>query len=187
MTRPPHRPQRRRIFLGCEGESERSYGTFLHQIRAQSGTLHIEAVLLPPGGGDPLAIIDRAHAEIKRIERLYGSYAMRAVLLDKDRYNPNDDRGRLIGPLLAKADIHPIWQSPCHEALLLRHLPGCHTLRPPTAAEAMAALRRHWPDYQKGASAAYLSARLRIEHISRAAGVERDLAAFFAKAGYALD
>jgi hypothetical protein len=149
MMRSPRRPQRRRIFLGCEGESERSYGTFLHQIQAQNGSLHIEAVLVPPGGGDPLAIIERTYAATKRAERQYGAYAVRAVLLDEDRYNPNDDRGRLVAPLLANANIHPIWQSPCHEALLLRHLPECHSLRPPTGVLAMTELRRHWPDYKR--------------------------------------
>jgi hypothetical protein len=187
MTRTPQRPQRRRIFLGCEGESERSYGAFLHQIKAQSGLLHIEAVLLLPGGGDPLAIIERTYAAIKRNERRYGRYAVRAVLLDNDRYNPNDDRGRQVGSLLLEGNILPIWQSPCHEALLLRHLSGCDSLRPPTVAQAMTALRRHWPDYQKGASAAYLAARIGVEHVRQAAKVEPDLAAFLVKARYALE
>src|SRR5262245_37566721 len=35
-------------------QSERSYGTFLHQLVASNGRLHIETIVLQPGGGDPL-------------------------------------------------------------------------------------------------------------------------------------
>jgi hypothetical protein len=43
-----------------------------------------------------------------------------------------------------------IWQEPCHEAVLLRHVAGCDQLRPQTSAAAIAELRKCWPDYQKG-------------------------------------
>jgi hypothetical protein len=66
MNRHRQRPLRRRIFCGCEGESEQSYGTFLHQLVAARGDLHIEALLLQPGAGDPLATVDRALKLIKR-------------------------------------------------------------------------------------------------------------------------
>jgi len=47
-------PLRRRIFLGCEGESEQGYGALLSRIAEEHG-LHLapQILLLRPGGGDP--------------------------------------------------------------------------------------------------------------------------------------
>ena len=41
---------RRRVFLGCQGESERSYATLLHKLVERTHGLHIDAVLLNRGG-----------------------------------------------------------------------------------------------------------------------------------------
>jgi hypothetical protein len=41
-----------------------------------------------------------------------------------------------------------------------------------------------WPDYNKGASAAYLRARLFLEQVRQAAKVETELANLLAKIGY---
>ena len=107
------RQQRRRVFLGCEGESERSYGTFLHQLVASNGRLHIETVVLQPGGGDPLAIIERAAAIIKRREREFGSrYTARAVLLDRDKLGINGDRDQKIPALVRQSGLHPVPKTP---------------------------------------------------------------------------
>jgi hypothetical protein len=179
------RQQRRRVFLGCEGDSERSYGTFLHQLVASNGRLHIETVVLQPGGGDPLAIVERAVAIIKRKEREFGSaYAVRAILLDQDKFGSNAMRDQRIPALVNVGGIHLIWQRPTHEALLLRHIPGCQTHQPPSAADALARLRGHWPDYSKGMSAAYLAGKITLDHVRGACGVEVELNEFLTKIGY---
>jgi len=78
-----------------------------------------------------------------------------------------------------------IWQTPCHEALLLRHLDGCQQLRPPTSPQALAELRQRWPEYVKGMPAFRLADRIDNAAIRRALQVETELAGFLADLGYA--
>lgn len=55
------RTVRRSIFIGCEGESERGYVAFLGRLAEQVGlAVHLDPVVLQPGGGDPLAIVELA-------------------------------------------------------------------------------------------------------------------------------
>ncbi len=54
-------PVRRRIFLGCEGESEQGYGALLARLAEDCGLdLAFQPVLLRPGGGDPLDLVSLA-------------------------------------------------------------------------------------------------------------------------------
>lgn len=98
---------------------------------------------------------------------------MKAVLLDRGS-------AAKMAAAIAKArqgGIHYlVWQEPDHEALILRHLPQCQQLRPP-AGSTLDALRRHWPDYEKGMSAQQLAQRIAIENIRLACTVEPDLRA----------
>jgi hypothetical protein len=91
-------PQRRRIFLGCEGESEQGYGALLSRI-AEGMNLHlaIQSVLLRPGGGDPLDLVSLAIELSERDERRRGAFAFKAALLDCDKLgvSPDRDRSRL--------------------------------------------------------------------------------------------
>lgn len=177
MTRPPRRI-RKRIFLGCQGDSERSYGAFLHRIIEQKGRLHIDAVPLQPGAGDPLATIERALRILKQRETNYGSYLVRAVLLDYDQWGQDKSRDCRVLPLATQHKIQLIWQKPTHEALLLRHVKGCETYKPQTAKESLRRLRAKWSDYEKGVPADYLFGRLTVVDIQRACTVEPDLCDF---------
>ncbi|MGO6748205.1 hypothetical protein ACCS93_38415 [Rhizobium ruizarguesonis] len=79
-------PQRKRIFLGCEGESEQSYGVLLTRIVGQQKTaFFLDTVLLRPGGGDPLALIELAEKKKKQGEKKGGDYAVAYVLMDTDK------------------------------------------------------------------------------------------------------
>jgi hypothetical protein len=179
------RPLRLRIFFGCEGESEQSYGTMLHKLIEDQGRLHIDAIPLQPGGGDPLAIVERALLLIQRREREYGArYAHRAVLLDHDKIDNCPSRDQQIQAHIVAGKIQLIWQYPCHEALLLRHIPGCHALRPLLPADAFQKLLSYWPDYRKGVPTAYLQQRLSIDDLRRACTVESELSAFLNTIGY---
>lgn len=184
MSRARQRRQRRRIFLGCEGDSERSYGTLLHQLIHADGRLHIETVVLQPGGGDPLAIVENAAAVIRRKERDFGKYFVRAILLDRDKYGINNQRDQKIPTIIGSLGIHLVWQRPCHEALLLRHIAGCHSLQPPTTADAIARLQVEWPNYEKGGSSAYLAGKIDLDAVRRVIAVEADLATFLKIIGY---
>ncbi|MGO6694436.1 hypothetical protein ACCS54_20525 [Rhizobium johnstonii] len=60
-------PQRKRTFLGCEGESEQSYGALLARIVGKQKTdFFLDTVLLRPGGGDPLALVELAEKKKKQ-------------------------------------------------------------------------------------------------------------------------
>ncbi len=174
------RPQRRPAFLGCEGESELGYGSLIRMRREEfRQDLHLMVELLRPGGGDPLSLVELAYQKIMTYERNRSMRcAIRAVLLDRDNLGENPKRDANMFSLARDNRIRLIWQDPSHEAVLLRHIDGCQNLRPRTAAAALSVLRRHWPEYTKGSSAARLASRIRLEHIRQAASVELELGAF---------
>jgi hypothetical protein len=67
--RPTVRPQRRPIFLGCEGESERGYGRLIGRLCDETRRdLYLDVTLLRLGGGDPLALVEMARQIIARNE-----------------------------------------------------------------------------------------------------------------------
>lgn len=177
-------PPRRRIFLGCEGESEQGYGALLSRIAEEHG-LHLapQIVLLRPGGGDPLALVQLAIAKIREDERKRGEFFIKAVLLDEDRLGHAPDRDQLLYTEAAQSDLRLIWQGPSHEALLLRHLPGCQNLRPATTQLAQQELTRRWPEYRKPMSAVRLASRIGFGEITAACEVEPSLCDFLRRCG----
>ena len=179
-------PQRRRIFLGCEAESERGYGALIGRLlENRRRDVHLHVVLLQPGGGDPLALVELARKRIAEGERKSESpYIHRAVLIDDDRLGQAPIRDEQIAPVAQAARIRIIWQRPCHEALLLRHFAGCQQLRPATSPLALVELRQRWPEYAKGLPALRLGDRINDEAIQRVLQVEAELAGFLADIGY---
>jgi len=176
-------PQRRRFFLGCEGQSEHSYGALL-QLLADSLRLHIHIELHDLQGGDPLAILESVITRLAKQVRNRGPFVARALLLDNDKYGQNQERDARIGPLAQKHNVLLIWQDPCHEGFLLRHLPGCQSLRPTTAAAAFTSLRKHWPEYNKPIAARRLSSRIGLAELALARTVEPDLASLLSLLGF---
>jgi hypothetical protein len=142
--------------------------------------VHLDAVLLQPGGGDPLAIIELAAARAAERERRHGDpYQRRFVILDNDKLGQTPHRDQRIADVAANASLGIIWQSPCHEAVLLRHLDGCAQLRPPSTAVAAQQLAARWPTYRKALPAARLAERLDRAAVARAAAVEAQFAELF--------
>ncbi|MFA7504698.1 MAG: RloB domain-containing protein [Burkholderiaceae bacterium] len=173
------------MFVGCEGESERSYGAFLTRL-IEEGELavHLDTVVLQPGGGDPCAIVELAVQRIAQKQKNRGEpYDRKIVLLDADRLGAVPDRDQRLLQISRREDLHLVWQRPCHEAMLLRHIDGCAQLAPPDSTAAVRELRRRWDDYRKGMSAARLAERLDLDAVARAAAVENDLAVFLAEIG----
>lgn len=185
-ARRPSIPQRRRVFLGCEGESERSYGVLLAQLlESQRRDIHLDVVLLRPGGGDPLSLVERAVRRIQEGERKRAAaYSLRAMLIDFDKIGESPQRDARIGPIAERERIRIIWQRPCHEALLLRHIDGCHTSKPPTPHYAIAELRKRWPEYERGMPAAWLGEKIEHTDLRRALGTELELRHFLLEIGY---
>ncbi|WP_019831140.1 RloB domain-containing protein [Sphingomonas sp. PR090111-T3T-6A] len=177
--------QRRRLFVGCEGESEQAYVALLSRLaEAQRLSVHLDAVLLRPGGGDPLGLVELAVKKAAERERKHGRFDARFVLLDNDRLGAAPARDARIDPAIAQAHLQLIWQHTCHEALLLRHLEGCTQLRPASTQLAIAALEARWPTYRKGMAAARLADRIELAAIERVSQVEPGLAALLDVAGF---
>lgn len=183
--RRPFIPQRKPIFVGCEGESERSYIALLGRLAEQNGlAVHLDPIVLQPGGGDSLALIERAAQRLAEKKRKRGSpYNANFVLLDRDRHGQNQARDARLLVVAADSDLRLIWQRPCHEALLLRHLEDCATLRPPSTALALDQLSQSWPEYRKASDSGLLARRLDLPAIARAAEVEPELASLLTTIG----
>lgn len=169
--------QRRRVFLGCEGESEQSYGALLGRlVEVRHRRVHLDVV--PLGAGDPLAMIETAVRRKTERERNRGAYAACALLLDTDTRRRSPSRLEDAKTLARQHCLRLVWQEPCHEAVLLRHLPGSAMQRPQTSAQALADLERAWPDYRKGLAANALARRIDEAAVLRAAASIPDLQDF---------
>jgi hypothetical protein len=181
MSRP-RIPQRVRIYFGCEGQSEQSYGRFLGHVADEAG-LHIHLDSDSLCGGDPLAIVELAVRHINQRKRLRGDFAHRAILLDRDKLGLMKERDRQVASLAAENGLSVIWQTPCHEGFLLRHFEGQETTRPATSDLALQSLKRVWPEYYKGMPASLLAGRIDLLAVRRASLVEAQFAAFLDQIG----
>ena len=169
--RRPFIPQRERLYLGCEGRSEESYGAFLQRLVDDADLpVAIRVDPLNPGAGSAVELVRRA---IQRRDR-YGRYAFRLgsfVLLDSDRRpgggrNPQEtDAARRFA---IQAGMGLVWQQANHEALLLRHFPG-HERDNPPPADCFNRLRQVMPGYEKGWGAAAYRRHLDQDSLQRGA------------------
>jgi hypothetical protein len=176
--RPAHIPQRLLAFLGCEGEGERAYGALLQDLANQLNlAIALRPHILNPGAGNPLELVRRAVQRLQQEQRRGTIFPVRWVILDEDRCADDPAQCTQARQLAAAENIQLLWQQPDHEAFLLRHMPNCHTLRPPRGA-ALARLRQHWAEYQKPASAAQLAQRIDVARIAIVRTVEPQLHAF---------
>jgi hypothetical protein len=174
--RPPHIPQRRPVYIGCEGASEVSYAGFLQDlIRAADLPVHLVVQELGPGAGDPLARVEMAVRRLALLRRTRTMPAERFVLLDDDQAQRDPQRADRAKRTAAENDIVIVWQRPCFEGVLLRHLDGRAAHRPPDTPGAGRALVRDWPEYQKPMTRADLARRLDLAAVLRAAAVEPEL------------
>ena len=180
MTRRhrPSIPERRPVFVGCEGDSEVAYAGLLQDMLREAG-LHVHLVVsnLGQGAGDPLARVQLAVQRLKELGRTRIAPRERFILLDTDQSARDPARATGACNLAAQHNIAIVWQDPCFEALLLRHLPDCTTRRPPDTPGAMRVLEREWPGYRKPLTRASLAVRIDVDAVRRAASVESGLRA----------
>ena len=122
MTRrpPPSIPERRPVFVGCEGESEVAYAGLLQDMLREAG-IHVHLVVhdLGCGAGDPLARIQLAVQRLAQLRRTRIAPPERFILLDGDQAARDSARAGRARLLAAQYDITIVWQEPCFEALLL--------------------------------------------------------------------
>ncbi len=159
--------------------SATSRGYVRHIVDEVHQKVYLDAQPLQPGGGDPLALVCRAEEVIAKFERTREPYEEKYLLIDRDKIGSSPERDQQIQPILNRINARVIWQDPTHEALILRHLPGCAMHRPANTQIAMQRLRQQWPQYEKPMSAMQLANRINLEGLCQAAKVEDDLRAFF--------
>ena len=176
------RRQRRRIFVGCEGDSEVGYAAFI-ALLAEESNLAVHMDIRKCRGGDPLAIVEKAVSEHRMRRNRHGAYAARAIFLDADQRKATLDRAARADRLIQDHGFHAIWSQPTLEALLLKHVRGCERLEPATTALAFRQLRDRWPEYRKGMAARELRAELDGAAVERAASVVPALRAFLVAIG----
>jgi hypothetical protein len=183
MRKKGQRPQRRRVFVGCEGQCEKSYSAFISdELETQRQDRYLDAVSM--NGSDPLSIVEKSIECIKRAEKAYGSYFLKMVLLDSDKLGACEERDVQIVVLAKSHGLLLVWQSPCFEGLLFSHFDEKHP-RPATSKAAILELRKHWGTYKKPPSRYDLARHIGRIEIERARRVEPDLDGFFTDIGFA--
>ncbi len=172
--RRPFIPQRKPIFIGCEGESEQGYAGFVQDLIHEAG-LHVHRNIEVLRAGDPLARIELAIRKLAQLHKTRGAFTDGFVFLDTDQLALSADRAIRVRQLADQNNIRVVWQEPCFEAVLLRHFVGRATHRPPTNQATQVAIRQEWPQYEKPMSRVELARAIDRDAVARAAGVEDDL------------
>ena len=179
MVRRTTIKQKKPVYLGCEGESEVAYGQVINDLlRSRNIPVYLDVESLAPAAGDPLTRVQKAVKRIEERERKRGSFGLKAILMDSDQAVIDPGRAVQARQLATRKNIKLIWQDPCHEAILLRHMPGCSDRRPPTCPVAERALKAEWPEYEKPMRRVQLVKRISFDAIRQAATVEPELCAF---------
>lgn len=175
MARRPIIPQRKVIFVGCEGASEVGYAGLLSDLASEAG-LHVHLATHDLGSaGDPPTRVALAIRRIDHLRKTRIAPSARFILIDRDQA-ALDPAGALRAQQLAAAhQIEIIWQDPCFEAVLLRHLPNCANRRPAATQAAHQALVQRWPDYEKPLTRLRLAQRISRDDVFQAAAVEPGL------------
>jgi hypothetical protein len=140
--------------------------------------VHLEVVNLNPGAGDPIARLHKAGQEVVRRRQRRSEFRLQVVLMDSDQVDADGGRRQETERCAQDLGIRIIWQEPCHEAMLLRHLDGFAKNRPLTSRTAEAMLKAAWPDYRKPMTRIQLARRIDLDAVQRAATVEPSLFAF---------
>ncbi len=170
---------RARFFVAVEGESEQSFVAWLQMLSQKELSIHLDSILL--GGGGFKSMLQKGVRFHKRRCRT-GVYQDRFLIVDRDRAEQGDWSIEKLRDEASKRHIIVCVQTPNHEGLLLRMLPGMeHEI--PDAGTVAAKLKRRWPNYQKPMNARELGRQFSIEDLLRAAKLDAGLGTFLKKIG----
>jgi hypothetical protein len=172
--------KRARFFLAVEGESEQSFVTWLQVLSRKELHIHLDALLL--GGGGFKSMLQKAVRLHKRRRRTAGAYQDRFLIVDSDRADQGDWTIEKLRREAAKHKIIVCVQSPNHEGLLLRMMPGMER-EIPDAASAQTKLKSRWPSYQKPVNAHALGRQFSLDDLLRVATVDSELATLLKRIG----
>ena len=165
MARRRKVQRRKRIFIGAEGESERSFAKWLSRL-CESADLHVHLDVRVCGGGDGFKVVEYSVEQYRR-RRDYGTYSAGLVLLDADPIEEDRMHGRDPSTALDGENLLLSYLQPNLEGLLYRLHPGCER-RFVFAREASRSLQAVWPDYVKPTPAETLHRRFGLRDLRRA-------------------
>ncbi len=106
------------------------------------------------------------------------------ALLDFDRVGTDQKAGRDALDEAERHEIHVILVHPNLEGLLLRLHADEETRKVP-ASIALAQLRKHWPEYEKPATAMELENRFALDDLKRVARKDEDISRLLGLVGLA--
>ena len=172
MRRRPSVKPRRVIFIGVEGKSDRAFARFLQRC-CDGEDRHLHLDIKPGSGGDSVSVVEEAGRHLARhsAKRDIGD---KLVLLDRDRIEADLKAGRDAQAAASRWNLKMLFQDPNLEGLLFRLYPG-HEQRRIMAGDAMAELRKVWPEYSKPPTADQLSRRFTLSDVWRAARYDEEL------------
>ena len=170
---------RARFFVAVEGESEQSFVKWLQVLSEKDLHIHLDGV--PLGGGGFKSMLKKAVRLHNRGCRK-GAYQDRILIVDRDRAEQGDWSVKELKHQAAKYKFTVCVQSPNHEGLLLRMMPGMER-EIPDAASAETKLKSRWPNYQKPVNAHALGRQFSLEDLLRVAKADSDLESLLKKIG----
>src|SRR5437899_1535069 len=160
--------KRARFFVAVEGESEQALVTWLQALSEKELHIHLDG--FPLGGGGFKSMLQKAVRQHKRRCRTAGAYRDRFLIVDSNRAEQGDWSIEQLRREAAKHKIIVCVQSPNHEGLLLRMMPGMER-EIPDAASAQTKLKSRWPSYQKPVNAHALRRQFSLDDLLRVASV----------------
>jgi len=159
-------PQRKVIFIGTEGDSDRAFAQFLQRCCDQEH-LRVHLKIKPASGGDSVKIVEDIGRWLAKNDS-GKNYQARLVLLDRDRIEQDLRAGRDAQAAATRLKLELVFQDPNLEGLLLRLHPG--PKRQNIAAHrAISELQKVWPTYKKPPTADLLQQRFTLDDVQRAA------------------
>ena len=163
-------PEKKTRPARLRGKSERAYAALLNRfVREARLPVQIRSLSLEHAG-DPLS---RVKLLLKKVGAGDRQFQWMGILLDSDQIQGT--RAHKARRLARECNINLIWQNPCHEELLLKHMPGQEKIQPANCIDAERKLIAIWREYQKPMTANQLSGRIHLEDVQQVARVEPDL------------
>jgi hypothetical protein len=162
---------RRVIFIGVEGKSDQAFARFLGRC-CEEASLHLHLDVRPGSGDDSVAVVEEAVRYLRHSGK--SNILNRLVLLDRDRIKQDLQAGRDAQAVASRAKLEIIFQEPNLEGLLIRLHQGPEN-RIIAADNAMAELKKVWPEYSKQLTADQLIQRFALSDVQRAAQRDSEL------------
>ena len=172
MSRRRLVPQRKVIFIGTEGDSDRAFAQFLQRCCDQE-QLRVHLKIKPASGGDSVAVVEDIGRWLAKNDP-GKNYQTRLVLLDHDRIEQDLRAGRDAQAAATRLKLELVFQDPNLEGLLLKLHPG-RERQNIAAHRAISELQKVWPTYKKPPTADLLQQRITLDDVRRAATHDQHL------------